>query len=156
LEQKIRTCAACAEKIVGEVQGLRNKNQELGDQNLQLEAKIDKYLEAVAMQEKVFQAQKDGGEAANRGASLEDNPFDKDADESGAWSYGWLIADVMRQVAKAQAVMAWSLSMLAVVHDLDRGGAGGDEIAAKIATIVEKMAPYIPENEEQEEQATPA
>jgi len=149
MEQKLRNCSSCAEKKLQEVQSLRNKNEELRVQNLELEGKIQKYLEAVSLQEKVFQAQKDGGEAAVRGATLEDNPHDKDSDESGAWSYGFVMNDIVQQCNKAQAVMTWSLGMLAVVHDLALGGASGDEIAAKIATIVEKMAPYIPENEEQ-------
>lgn len=153
LEQKIRACAACAERAVQDVLRLKVENQELGDKNLELEGKIEKYLEAVSLQEKVLQAQKDGGEARNREASLDDNPHDPDSDEAGAWSYGWLVADIMAQVGKAQAVMTWSLGMLAVVYELAKGGASGDEVAAKIATIVEKMAPYIPENEEQ---ATPA
>lgn len=154
MEQKLRTCLSCAEKIVQEVQLLRNKNQELGDKNLLLEGKIDKYLAAVAEQEKVQEAQKLGDVARGRNATLEDNPYHPDSDESAAWSYGWLVSDVMHQVGRAQAVMTWSLSMLAVVHELCRGGATGDEIAAKIATVIEKMEPYIPDNEE--EQAPPA
>jgi hypothetical protein len=154
LEQKIRACSECAEKAVQEVQALRNKNQELGDKNLLLEGKIEQYLEAVKIQELILQAQKDGGEALQRGASLNDNPHHPDSDESASWSYGWLMADIMAQVGKSQAVMTWALSMIAVIHDLARGGASGDEIAAKLATVVEKMAPYIPENEES--QATEA
>jgi hypothetical protein len=148
MEQKIGTCVTCAEKIVQEVQLLRNKNQELSDKNLLLEGKIELYLEQVRVQEKILEAEKSGREAANRGATLEDNPHDPDSDESASWSYGWLNSDILQQVGKAQAVMTWALGMIGIIHELAANGASTTEIAAKLATVVEKIAPYIPENEQ--------
>jgi hypothetical protein len=151
-EQKLRACVDCTQKILDEAQDLRNKNQELGDKNLLLEGKIEKYLSAVSEQEKIQEAQKLGDVARGRNATLEDNPYHPDSDEAASWSYGWLVSDVMHQVSRAQAVMTWSLSMLAVVHELARGGASGDEVAAKIATVIEKMEPYIPDGGEEKAQ----
>jgi hypothetical protein len=95
-----------------------------------------------------MEAQKLGEEAHRRGASLDDNPFHPDHDESAGWSYGWLQTDIQSQVAKAQSVMSWVLMQLSIVHECARGGASGEEIAGKIATIVEKIEPYIPYREE--------
>lgn len=153
-EQKLRVCVDCAHKMIDEVRTLRNKNQELGDGNLILEGKIEKYLEAVALQEKLHVAQKLGDTARERDASLNDNPYDPDSDEAAAWSYGWLTKEVMMKSGHAQTVITWSFGMLAVVRDLALGGASGDEVAAKIESILISMEPYVPEQEESKQAET--
>lgn len=143
IEQKLRTCSGCLGKAVETAKDLKEANLklqlEVEDGNKRLQD-AQSFLEEL---EKFKQAEKDGGLAHVRGASLDDNPHDPDADVAACWAYGWLYSEVTLSTGKMQAVMMFAANMLSVVREVAAGGASGDEVAAKLDTVIDKLLPYI-------------
>lgn len=143
IEVKTGACAGCVGRELAAAEQTNERVPLLEDKVRELETKILKYYKATEQAAAIHSAQKSGGEAHARGASLDDNPFDPDDDTAASWSYGWLQADMASHVGKAQAVMTWTLIQLSVIREVALGGASGDEVAAKVADIVAKIEPYV-------------
>jgi len=143
IEIKLDTCVACIEKVLKESAALKDECIQLQKNDKESKDKLEtiqKILNEVALQKT---AEKEGQMAQSKGASMDDNPYDKDSDNGSCWSYGWLSSEIMFTVRKMQAVMLFSVNMLSVVREVAAGGAPGDEIVAKLDTVIEKIAPYI-------------
>ena len=147
IEQKTGACVQCLQQFLTERERLA---VELADTRSKLADSEQRLVAAKAALDEFEgyrKAEREGSAAQGRGASLEDNPYDKDSDMSACWSYGWMFADISTSVAKMQSVMLFAANMLSVVREVAAGGASGDEVAAKLGTVIDKLAPYIYEDE---------
>lgn len=147
IEKRTGACVECLELFLKERVELREKNDLLVAE-LKVSQEHREELHAVLAEvAKQKEAEKAGTLAHSRGASLEDNPYDPDSDEAACWSFGWLFTDVSFTVNKMRAVMLFAANMIAVVKDVAAGGASGDEVAAKLGTVIDKLAPFIIEED---------
>lgn len=147
MENQLGTCVECAKDFLTERDQLRVENARLIaelKESIENKEEMRRVLSEAAAQK---EAEKAGTVAHSKGASLEDNPYDPDSDEAACWSFGWLFTDVSFTVNKMRAVMLFAANMIAVVKDVAAGGASGDEVAAKLGTVIDKLAPFIVEDD---------
>lgn len=147
IEKRTGACVECLETFLKERVSLQEENDRLTatlKESIETKEEMRRVLSEVAAQK---EAEKAGTLAHSKGASLEDNPYDPDSDEAACWSFGWLFTDVSFTVNKMRAVMLFAANMIAVVKDVAAGGASGDEVAAKLGTVIDKLAPFIVEDD---------
>lgn len=149
-EIKTGICMDCVPSIVKDLALAENReNQAVVERDRAIASEEDikrKWAKRVLLE----QAEKHGMTANARGATLEDNPHDKDSDESACWSYGWIQKNMSTEVAKMQALMVWALNNVDIVRQLLRGGCSQEEAALKLDIVIEKIFPYIQEEDTQE------
>jgi hypothetical protein len=149
LERANNACSDCVGKILKDYDKQVLHVENLTKERDELREKIRQYNVAWEAEELLRSAQKAGETAAGRGASLEDNPYDKDSDLAAVWSYGFVSASVVNDLKRMQALLAWIGTTLVTVREVALGGASGDEVSAKLETILEKIVDQLPDPEEE-------
>lgn len=148
IEKRTGACVECLEVFLQERLSLREENERLTAElkdSQDHNGEMRNVLTEVAAQK---EAEKAGAGAHSKGATLEDNPYDPDSDEAACWSFGWLFTDISFTINKMKAVMLFAANMISVVREVAVGGASGDEVAAKLDTVIQKLAPFIIEEDE--------
>lgn len=149
-EIKIGVCMDCVPSIVKELALAKLRENQATVERDRATASENDIKDKWTARLLLEQAEKHGATAAERGASLDDNPYHKDADESACWSHGWIQRNMSMEVAKMQAVMVWAINNVDIIRQLLRGGCSQEEAASKLDNVVEKVFPYIQEEDTQE------
>lgn len=147
MENQLGTCVECAKDFLAQREQLRVENAKLQAELKTCQEHRDEIRAVLAEVAEQKEAEKAGTIAHSKGASLDDNPYDPDSDKAASWSFGWLFTDVSFTVNKMRAVMLFAANMIAVVRDVAAGGASGDEVAAKLGTVIDKLVPFIVEDD---------
>lgn len=103
-----------------------------------LSAKLNNFETARLLREKLKYAEDSGYNAAQREASFEDNPFEKDSNDAAMWNYGWLNGSKDKMISSMERAMLWTIDVMDIISQI-----GGSEVLAKVKTINETLSVFL-------------
>lgn len=133
-EGKLGVCADCCARLVDMARKLSGEAVEMA----QILVKAREFQETV---EKISENEAAGYAASSKGFGSDQNPFELPMDRA-VWDSGWARGELERKTAQSIAVMEWSVLNLIQISELAKG-LGALEIASKLDTIIEKIAPFV-------------
>lgn len=142
IELHVGLCFTCVETKLYGLMELEAKVHDLVVENDMLKKDKGSLESSVFRNKTLLQAEAAGRKAAQSGLPADQNPYSSDVDHHVMWLDGWHRVESRRELAKAAAVVEWSVVTLDVVDQLARGY-GQTEIADKVTLVRQKLAGFV-------------
>ncbi len=125
------TCTTCMIRAAGDLEVVAAERDELR----QKYEGIKKVGELVEIESKARGA-------AQRGCSIDDNPYEEPSEEHTMWQNGWLSEHALMCLSELCSVCLWVIDSLDVVKEIARAS-GNEEVVMKLDTISQKLQEHL-------------
>ena len=149
-ERKVGQCVACLLATKEELASLQTTHQETVTKLKTIQENAAVLVQSIERRKKLDEAERLGSKAALDGADEGENPYVKGSEEHILWESGFVTSSLTNEYDQFRAMLLWSLNVLDHIEELARGY-GQEEIAVKVATVLEKYAQHFPELLEEKE-----